>query len=190
MSKVCDFCRSTCAADAETTCPAWGTRLCSLLLPAADLRAPSAALTPPLRWEVRSRLSRGPGAPWERWVASPLLYVAIFVLIVAGVWTVSDRVRNESGPGRALESSGRIRVGMHISEVGRLLDRGPPPSPSYPRMRDYFPADEFGDGTIDYEGDGVVLKIDFVRGRVTSVEESPSSAGPGFHRYTMIVRQR
>jgi hypothetical protein len=95
-----------------------------------------------------------------------------------------------SGSTKGSDSSGRIRAGMHISEVGRLLDRGPPPSPSYPRMRDYFPADEFGDGTIDYEGYGVILKIHFIGGRVTSVEESPSSAGPGFHRYRMVVRQR
>jgi hypothetical protein len=79
---------------------------------------------------------------------------------------------------------------MHISEVGQVLDSGPRPAPSYPRLRDNFPADEFGDGTIDYEGDGVVLKIHFVGGRVTAITESPSAAGPGFHRCTLVVHQR
>ncbi len=79
---------------------------------------------------------------------------------------------------------------MHISKVGRILDDGPPPAPSYPRDRDWYPADEFGDGTIEYEGDGEILKMRFVRGYITSIEESPSSAGPGFHRSTMIVTGR
>jgi hypothetical protein len=101
---------------------------------------------------------------------------------VSGV--LSDRMLGGSADpaaGQAQDSSGRIRVGMHLSEVGRVLDKGPPRSPSYPRMRDYFPPDEFGDGTVDYEGDGAILKIHFVNGRVTAVEESKSSAGPGFH---------
>jgi hypothetical protein len=123
-------------------------------------------------------------------IGSPVCLAILFVVGLAGIWAVSDWMMQDSGSGKDSDSSGRIRVGMHLSEVGRLLDRGPAPSPSYPRMRDYFPADEFGNGTIDYEGDGVVLKIHFIGGRVTSVEESPSSAGPGFHRYKMIVQQR
>jgi hypothetical protein len=125
-----------------------------------------------------------------RLLESPVGLVVLFVLILVAVWVVSDAVRKEEGASKDPEASSRIRIGMHISEVGRLLDHSLPPSPSYPRMRDYFPPDEFGDGTIDYEGDGVVLRIHFVGGRVTSVEEAPSAAGPGFHRYTMAVQQR
>jgi hypothetical protein len=138
------------------------------------------------RWES--------GDLWEWLVGSPVGLGALLLLLAVGVWAVSGWVVKDvmtgSQPAKGTASSNGIRVGMHISEVGRLLDRGPAPSPSYPRMRDWFPEDEFGDGTIDYEGYGVVLKIHFEGGHVTSVEESPSSAGPGFHRYKMIVRQR
>jgi len=96
----------------------------------------------------------------------------------------------DPGPGKRSETAGKICIGMHISEVGKIIDPGPAQTPSYPRTRDFYPPDEFGNGTIDYEGDGVVLKIHFEGGRVTSVEESPSSAGPGFHRATLMVRER
>ena len=119
-----------------------------------------------------------------------MLLILLTFAVFGGVWAVSAWLTADSSPGKRQDSSGRIKVGMHISEVGRILDTEPARSPSYPRMRDYFPADEFGDGTIDYEGDGQILTIHFVGGRVTSVEESPSSAGPGFHKYTMIVSQR
>jgi hypothetical protein len=116
--------------------------------------------------------------------------VGLFVLILAVAWVVGDWVTASTASGKGADTAGRIRAGMHISEVGRVLDSGPPPSPSYPRLRDSFPADEFGDGTIDYEGDGIVLTIHFMGGYVTAVEEAPSSAGPGFHRCKLIVRQR
>jgi hypothetical protein len=79
---------------------------------------------------------------------------------------------------------------MHIAEVGRILDSGPQPAPAYPRLRDSFPADESGDGTIEYEGDGVILIIHFACGEVKAVEESPSTAEPGFHRYKLTVKER
>jgi hypothetical protein len=127
---------------------------------------------------------------WAWLTGKPLGLVFLFVLVIGGTWVISDWVTEDPGSGKKQDSSGRIRAGMHISEVGRLLDKGPPRKPSYPRMRDWFPADEFGNGTIDYEGDGVILKIHFVRGLVTSVEESPSSAGPGLHRYKLVVPER
>lgn len=167
MPKVCAVCRYESPADAETACPACG--------------APLGAVPP--------RSVRGPRDPWERFIA-PIALVGVLLLVGVGVWFGGGWLAAALGGGKTHDSSGRIKVGMHISEVGRILDDGPPPSPSYPRMRDYFPADEFGDGTIDYEGDGEVLKIQFVGGCVTSIEESPSSAGPGFHKYTMIVSQR
>jgi hypothetical protein len=129
-------------------------------------------------------LAGGLGFTWEQLLGSPLALVVGFLLLAGVSGVLCDRVLSGSADpsgGQAQDSSGRIRVGMHLCEVGRLLDKGPPRSPSYPRTRDYFPPDEFGDGAVDYEGDGVVLKIHFVNGRVTGVEESKSSAGPGFH---------
>jgi hypothetical protein len=188
MSTVCAFCQSP-FAGAETVCLSCGAPLPAASSAAAD--SPGAFFGgPPPRWaDARLRAGRRSAERWERWLSSPAVIVAAFVVIALGAWAVSDRVRKESAD-RPAEGSGRVRVGMHISEVGRLLDRHPRPGPSYPRMRDWFPADEFGDGTIEHEGDGVRLKIHFVGGFVTSVEESPSSAGPGFQRQQMIVRQR
>jgi hypothetical protein len=190
MPKVCPSCRYYSAGDGDATCPACGTRLLFTLLPPADAADASPVVLRPPRSATWPGPGRQTGGIWERLIGSPVALVAVFVLILGGLWAVSDRLMRDPGAGKAADSSGRIRVGMHISEVGRLLDRSPPSSPSYPRMRDYFPADEFGDGTIDYEGDGVVLKIHFIGGRVTSVEESPSAAGPGFHRYMVVVHQR
>jgi hypothetical protein len=171
MPKVCECCGYTWAG-VETSCPVCGAYL-----------GPG-----------RSRHGRESGDLWESVTGSSIGLAAVFLLLAVGVWAVSGWVVSEvltgARPAKGEVSSNGIRVGMHLSEVGRLLDRGPAPSPSYPRMRDWFPADEFGDGAIDYEGYGVVLKIEFAGGYVTSVEETPSSAGPGFHRYKMIVRQR
>jgi hypothetical protein len=190
MPKVCESCHYYSADSAPTDCPTCGATLRFTLLPPAGTPDPSPAPLPRRPGAARSPLGQGSGVLWEKLIGSPVGLVALFVLISIGLWAVGDWVMKDPGSGKAADSSGRIRVGMHISEVGRLLDRGPPPSPSYPRLRDSFPADEFGDGTIDYEGDGVVLQIHFVGGRVTSVEESPSSAGPGFHRCTLVVKQR
>jgi hypothetical protein len=178
VPKVCDICRYS-SADALTTCPSCG----GLLRSAA-----------PGPGEAFSRFAGGLGAVWEQLLGSPLALVAGFVLLAGVSGVLTDRLlHGPSGPnaGQEQDSSGRIRAGMHLSEVGRILDKGPPRSPSYPRMRDYFPADEFGDGTVHYEGDGVVLEIHFVHGYVTAVEESKSSAGPGPHccRTTFISRR-
>ena len=175
MLKVCQFCRYSCAV-AETTCPACHAPL------------PPDPIPPAPRYDQTGfrQVSGSSDDPWRR-LAAPVGVVLLIVTIGGGVWAANGLL---AAPSKTQDSTGRIKAGMHISEVGRLLDNEPQPSPSYPRMRDYFPADEFGDGTIDYEGDGEILHIQFVRGCVTSVEESPSSAGPGFHKYTMIVSQR
>ncbi len=177
MPKVCTICRSS-ADDREISCPACG----------GALRAATA------RPGAFGELARGLGLGWEHLLGSGVALVVGFVLLAGVSGALSERMlwgSSDPAAGQAQDSSGRIRVGMHLCEVGRVLDKGPPRTPSYPRMRDYFPADEFGDGTVDYEGDGVVLKIHFVYGRVTAVEESKSSAGPGFHscRTSFITRR-
>jgi hypothetical protein len=180
MLKICESCRYHSDRDEETRCPTCG----------ADLRLvlPSGVSTPG-RWG-ESQAGGGYEGVWDRVIGSPVGLLVAFVLISLGAWIVGDWVMKDSGPGKGSETAGRIRIGMHISEVGRILDNGPPQTPSYPRTRDFYPPDEFGSGTIDYEGDGVILKIYFEGGRVTSVEESPSSLGPGFHRSTLMVHER
>src|SRR6476661_1240247 len=137
MPKLCESCPYCSANDAETMCPACGVPLRSSAPPPAP------------GWS-----GSGLGS---KLFGSPLGLVGVFVVILAVAWAVGDWVTTASGSGKASDTAGRIRAGMHISEVGQILDNGPPPSPSYPRLRDSFPADEFGDGTIDYEADGVVL---------------------------------
>ena len=186
MAKVCPSCAYRSETDSETTCPTCGAALRFTLLPPAGSLGLSAASQSPE--QTRSHPSQEAGGPWERLLGSPRVLVAVFFLIAVAVWAVSDTVMKGSTKGS--DNSSRIRVGMHISEVGRILDKGPAPKPSYRRLRDNFPEDEFGDGTIEYEGDGVILKIEFVGGYVTSVDESPSSAGSGFHRCQLVVLQR
>jgi hypothetical protein len=174
MLRICQFCRYSCN-DAASTC-----RACGAPLP------PDPA--PPAPRSDRTGFGPAPPAtePWRR-LAGLAGAVLLIVTVGGAIWAANGLL---AAPGQTQDSAGRIKVGMHIAEVGRILDQGPPPSPSYPRMRDYFPADEFGDGVIDFEGDGEILRIHFIGGYVTAIEESPSSAGPGFHKYTMIVAQR
>ncbi|HVS38362.1 MAG TPA: hypothetical protein VMS17_22580 [Gemmataceae bacterium] len=176
MLRVCQFCRSSCDG-AEAVCP-----VCGAPLPLE----PASAAPPPLRPDG---LQPRPPAATESWrqLAAVVGLGLLILVICGGAWGANALL---AGKGKTEDSAGRIKVGMHISEVGRILDDGPPRSPSYPRERDWYPADEFGDGTIECEGDGEILKICFVGGYVTSIEESPSSCGPGFHKCTLIVSQR
>jgi hypothetical protein len=132
---------------------------------------------------------------WSWLTGTPAGLIIGLVLLVIGGGVIIDRVledtRAEKGTAKtpAKTTEGHFPTGIHISELGRLLDKGTPESPSNPQLRYYFPANERGDGTIDYEGDGLKLKIHFEGGLVTSIEESPSSAGPGFHRCSTVVRK-
>jgi hypothetical protein len=187
MLKVCETCKFHTDAEDVNTCPSCDTALRPIYLTSPDALDRSDASLP---WRPeKGRSSDGSKGPWEYLIESPLGLLAVFFLIVVGAWAMSDWLKG-SGPEKKSDNSKGIRIGMHISEVGRILDNGPAPKPSYPRQRDWFPADEFGDGTITYEGDGVILTIEFVGGYVTSIDESPSSAGPGMHRFQTIVRQR
>ena len=168
MPKLCESCARV-VNDTEIICPGCG-----------------AAQRP----HEAGRPSSWGGGVGARLFGSPLGLVVVLVVILAVAWAVGDWMTAAANSGKEADTAGRIRAGMHISEVGRVLDDGPAPKPSYPRPRDWFPADEFGDGTINYEGDGVKLTIEFVGGYVTAVEEAPSSLGPGPHSYKMVVRQR
>jgi hypothetical protein len=125
----------------------------------------------------------------SRLLASLLGLVALFILTLAVVWAVSAWMMRDPGSGKDDEHTGRIRVGMHVSEVGKFLNEKMPPQ-KYLELHYNFPADESVDGHINYEGDGVKLRIYFVGGEVTSVEESPSSLGAGSHSCSMIIQQR
>jgi hypothetical protein len=125
----------------------------------------------------------------SRLLASPVGLVALFILSLACMWALSSWIMSDPGPGKDEEHTGRIRVGMHVSEVGRFLNERLPPQ-KYLELHYNFPADESGDGRIDYEGEGVKLRIHFIGGEVTSVEESPSSLGAGNQRCSMIIQQR
>jgi hypothetical protein len=172
MSKVCEYCHYASGNDTDITCAQCGAYLPTLVPPTARLRGD---------WQ-------GDGVG-SRLLASPLGLVVLFVLTMAGIWAVSSWIMRDPGPGTDGDSTHRIRVGMHVSEVGRFLNEKLPPQ-KYLELHYNFPADESGDGRIDYEGDGVKMRIHFIGGEVTSVEESPSSLGAGNHRCSMIIQQR
>jgi hypothetical protein len=189
MLSLCEACGCYALVETESACPKCGKPLNAEPMPASEAADPAAGAIEPYVGETappRGRLR----LLVEQLAAMPAGVGAAFFFIVVILWIVTDRMAAYTPPTPQSAGSSRIKVGMHISEVGRILDSGPQPSPSYPRLRDSFPADEFGNGTIDYEGDGVILIIQFVGGRVTSVEESPSTAGPGFHRCGLMVKER
>jgi hypothetical protein len=182
MPKTCESCRYYTADSAEATCPACAKPLRFTMLPPPD--APEAAHTATPR-VPRTGAPGGAGVIWELVVNSPVGLIVLMILGLAASFFLYEWASRDSGSGKS--SGGRIKVGMHFSEVGRILDVEPPPKPSYPRMRDNFPADEFGDGRLDYEGHGIKVRVYFVGGYVTSVEETPSKAGPGFHSYQFTM---
>jgi hypothetical protein len=189
MLTLCESCGCHVLGDGEISCPKCGKPLSSDPPSASGTAEPATETAAPYQGETPAPKGWFRGLV-ERAAAAPAGIGAAFFLIVIILWIVTDRMAAYSPPTPKSAGSSRIKVRMHISEVGKILDSGPPPSPSYPRLRDSFPADEFGNGTIDYEGDGVILIIHFVAGRVTSVEESPSAAGPGFHRCQLTVKER
>jgi hypothetical protein len=189
MLTLCESCGCYALGDGEITCPKCGKPLCSEQPPASEAADPATGSPEPYQAETPPQ--RGWGRCLvERAAAAPAGIGAAFFLVIVILWIVTDRMAAYSPHTPQFAGSSRIKVGMHMSEVGQVLDSGPQPTPSYPRLRDSFPADEFGDGTIEYEGDGVILIIHFVGGRVTSVEESPSTEGPGFHRCRLTVQER
>jgi hypothetical protein len=122
------------------------------------------------------------GNVWELLIGTPVGLVVLAVVALSAAFAYQDWAELGRGPGTD-NPAGRVRVGMHYSEVGRVLDTGPAPKPSYPRMRDWFPADEFGDGVLNYQGGGLKLRVHFTGGYVTSVEETPGPDEPGSYRY-------
>lgn len=110
------------------------------------------------------------GGVWDLLIGTPVGLVVLAVVALAATFTYHDWAVRDRGPGGS-QFTGRVQVGMHFSEVGRVLDTWPPPRPSYPRMRDNFPSDEFGDGVLEFRGGGFRLHVHFVGGYVTSVDE-------------------
>lgn len=129
------------------------------------------------------------GGFWELLIGTPVGLVVLAVGALAATFAYHDWAVRDRGPGGE-GLTGRVRVGMHFSDVGRVLDTGPPPRPSYPRMRDNFPSDEYGDGVLDYRGGGVKLRVHFVGGYVTSVDEKLVPDEPGSSRYEFRMTER
>src|SRR5262249_55386892 len=127
MPKTCETCRYYSAADAETTCPACGTALRFTLLPPPDAPDTSPAATAAV---PRGGAPGGLGALWELLINSPIGLVGLMVLGLAATFVIHDWATRDPGPGK--EVSSRIKIGMHFSEVGRILDVEPAPKPSYP----------------------------------------------------------
>jgi hypothetical protein len=185
MPKTCEPCRFLTPADAEAPCPHCGRPLRFTLLPPPG----EPDVLPSRRRVPRSGGGAWLGGLWETLIGTPVGLVVLAVVALAGSMAYHDWASRDRGPA-ADAVSGRVRVGMHFSEVGRALDTGPAPRPSYPRMRDRFPSDEFGDGVLNYEGRGVKLRVHFVGGYATSVTEEPGSAEPGSFRYEVRITQR
>jgi hypothetical protein len=129
------------------------------------------------------------GGLWELLTGTPVGLVVLAVGALAATFAYHDWATRDRGSGGE-GLTGRVRVGMHFSEVGRSLDTGPPPKPSYPRMRQHFPTDEFGDGVLNYQGQGLKLRVVFLGGYVTSVEEALVPDAPGSYRYDFRMTER
>lgn len=164
MPLVCDGCPFSTRTLTDRTCPR-----CAI----------------PLRFVRSDPPDIGPGCGGflvERLTTHGLGLVGLAVVAIVGT-TAYLNWANVPPPPDAGRVSGAVRVGMHFSEVGRALDTGPPPTPAYPRLRDWFPPDEFGTGRLDYTGNGVKLVVYFRGGYVAAVDEEPADTPPGSYRY-------
>jgi hypothetical protein len=102
-----------------------------------------------------------------------VLFVGLLVLAIAVVWLVFFSAPLFLGPVADADSTGRVRVGMHVVAVARALEMEPPPRQSADARTAAQPDLEFT-GTILRESDGRVLRVRFRGGSVTGIEEGHS----------------
>src|SRR5579872_2029591 len=110
MLKICAFCNNASTDDEAITCAQCG-----------------AALPSPLPMPARSRRSGLGDGVGSGLLASPLGLLGLFILTMAGVWAVSGWMLRDPGSGKDDEHTRRIRVGMHVSQVGPFLNEKLPP---------------------------------------------------------------
>jgi hypothetical protein len=187
MMKVCEPCHYRAADNDETACPKCGgqLRFSFLSFDASSTPQPPVPIPPRPTAPSESWLPDGWRAVWEHVIESPTVMIVLLILLSGGAWGVGGWVLRASYSDDLPDLSGRIRVGMPIAEVNRLLDPGSLGPAHAPRSR--ISDDDLVDGTIEYEGNGVKLRIQFANGRVTAVEEAPSASGPGMHSYVLTI---
>ena len=93
-----------------------------------------------------------------------------FLVVTALGWVASEWYTSAPvGPPRQSDSTGRVRVGMHVSELAGL--RGAVPGDPV------LAPGSTASGTLVHDHGNRVLRVRFSSGRVTSVEEGTSNSG-------------
>jgi hypothetical protein len=121
------------------------------------------------------------GWGWVEWLTATRVGLAVLVLgaVLAGGRFMTWAATKETGEA---DSTGRIRVGMAMSDVAHVIEPDPPPFPGGPHLSQKFPPGSRTSGWLTWRENGRVVFIHYADGRVTGVREEP--AGPhGFGNY-------
>ena len=109
-------------------------------------------------------------SPWEILSNNGVAFVVAFVVVTALGWVAAEWYTSAPvGPSRESDSTGRVRVGMHVSRLAGL----PGTIPGDPTLAPGSSAS----GSLVSDGGGRVLRVRFRGGRVTSVQEGTSNSG-------------
>jgi hypothetical protein len=187
VAKVCEPCRYYNADDASQLCPGCGAALRITFLPPPDEPMPGRPQTAgaPI---LGVPAGRGPvpslGSRVLTWVTGTPLGLAVLaisaVLLLGSVW---EWIKHD--PTSDADSTGRIRVGMTMSDVAQEIEPEPPAAPGLPHLTETFPPGNTRNGDLVWRENGRWVRITFSNGRVTGVREEPA----GNHGFGNTGRQ-
>ncbi len=178
MPKRCIDCQHYAEDPAGGRCPACGGPLATTLLPppAAPVSLPPEEFGMPTPRDTlaHARYDRRRSQPGiAEWLTGNVAGLALFLLVVvvlagfAADWVTAP----ETGD---TDSTGRIRSGMPISEVARVIEADRPPDGDLPHLTRDFPPGTRPTGWLTWRENGRVVFIRFVNGTVTGVRDEPA----------------
>jgi hypothetical protein len=186
VPKRCIDCQHYSADSAGDRCPACGGPLATTLLPPLGTPTVPAAddpEPPPLGVVVAAWRRPRQGGSWVEWLTASRIGLSLLILggVLVGGRFMDWAATKETGDA---DSTGRIRVGMAMSDIARVIESDKPYFPDLPHLTHDFPPGCRSTGILTWREKGRVVFIHFVEGRVTGVRDEP--AGP--HMVGIAIR--
>lgn len=184
MPRICENCRYYSPDDVAAACPECSAPLRATLLP------PPAAYTlageRPPRPAVVTAGNHNRQPVFELSATSPLGLVALGLIAFVLFGALWEWAKND--PTGESDSTGRIRVGMRMSDVARVIEPEARTA-GIPHLTDDFPPGNTRSGDLEWREDGRWVRVTFAGGVVTGVREEPAGLS-GFGNTGRRVQMR